>query len=386
MRICVFTPTFLPKTGGTERMADAICRGLLERGHEMSVLAERSRHGAPPTLPYPVFHYRRPPAQHLWPEALALPLWRVHRRRPFDLVLAIGAYPNGYAASRVKRRLGFTLVVNARGADLYPTFHALRKPRVRGAIAAGYRSADRIIAISGWLTGRLHEVSGDGLPPVDLVYNGVDLAAHDRARDGVRDRPPDFADLGGPPAPPFALHLARLHPTKMHELAVEAVAGLRELFERRGLRYLIVGQGQARPVLERRVAELGLQDLVGLLGERRGPEKAWLLANASFFVTTAAEEGLPNVVLEAMAAGLPIVASDIGPHRELVEGRGWGLLFRAGDAGDLAARFREMIEADPAPMRRAAHALRPRFALEHSIAGYERSCLAALADHGTAAR
>jgi L-malate glycosyltransferase len=375
MRICLFTPTFLPLIGGAERDADILVRGLIERGHDVQVLARRLRGRPVPQLPYRVHHYRRPPAQHLLTSLLSRPLARLHRRWPFEVVLAFYSYPTGYAASRIKDRLRVGVVASPRGADLYPNYHDLRKPRVPGLIAAGYRNADRIVSISHWITQRLHEVVGDDLPPIDLVYNGIDFRQFDAEIAASRSAAPAL-----PVRKPFILHLARVAPVKRQDLAVEAVCRMRGEFERRGLQYVIVGDGPAMPDIRQRVERNGLQDIVVMLGMRTGVEKAWLLDNAQFMVSTSREEGLGNVVLEAMAAGLPMLGSDIGPHRELIGDLGWGLLFRSGDVDDLAAQMKRMVDADVAAWRRRAMAQRSRFSLSAMIDGYEAACRAAAID------
>lgn len=376
MRICLFTPTFLPRVGGAERDADILARGLLARGHGVLVLAQ-SMGPVPRGLPYEVRTYRRPPAQNLWPEALGWPLARAHRAFPFDACLAFYAYPTGYAAARLKRRLGFGLVTTPRGADLYPQFHMLGRPRVAGIIRDGYRRADRIVSISGWITQRLREVAGPAseLPPIDLVYNGIDLAAYDAERDAARAAPPALGvkEL-------FILHLARVAPVKRQDLAVEAVHLLRDEFTRRGLSYVIVGDGNGMDDLLAQVARLNLGGIVKVLGSRVGMEKAWLLDHAEFMVSTSREEAFGNVVLEAMAGGLPMLASDIGSHRELIGRRGWGALFKDSDADDLAAKLRWMLDADRQAMRRVALREREAFTLDAMIGGYEASLRRALGD------
>ncbi|MEM8739497.1 MAG: glycosyltransferase family 4 protein [Planctomycetota bacterium] len=389
MRICLFTPTFLPSLGGAERMADTLARGLTERGHALCVLAPRprpdagpapeARHPSPgsPGLPYAVARYRRPPAQHLWPELLAWRLRRLHRRWPFDVVLAFYAYPTGYAATRAARRLRTPVVVTPRGADLYPLFHALRKPRVKATIAAGYRDADRIVSISNWLTQRIVQVTGrtlEQLPPIDAVPNGIDLQAFDADLAA--------ADPGRLPLDedtPFLLHMGRVVPVKQVDVAVKAVARCAAALRERGVRYAIVGDGADLEPLRAQIAQQHLSDTVLTLGRRSGAERAWLLRHARGFVTASREEGMPNAVLEAMAAGLPTLASDIGPHRELLEDRGWGLLHRAGDPEDLAQRLLQLLDTPAAPLREAALALREHYTLEKTIAGYEAACQKALA-------
>ncbi|MEO1236569.1 MAG: glycosyltransferase family 4 protein [Planctomycetota bacterium] len=380
MRVCLFTPTFLPALGGAERMADTLARGLTGRGHEVVVLAPQPEPdaGAMPDVPYRVERYRRWPAQHLWPERLARPLKRLHRGWPFDVVLAFYSYPTGYAATRARRSLGVPVVVTPRGGDLYPNFHALRKPRVPAVIAAGYRDADRVVSISGWLTERIQQVTGrtpGELPPIDAVPNGVDLAAFD-ADLAAADR--GTLPLGE--GERFLLHLGRVTPVKRTTLAVEAVALEADRFRREKLRYAVVGDGSELSAVAALVERHRLGDVVAVLGRRTGPERAWLLRHAAGFVTTSREEGMPNAVLEAMAAGLPILASDIGPHRELVAGRGWGLLCDSTRPADWGMQMRALVESDRDAMRAAALRLRERYTLARTIDGYESSLQKAIDD------
>ena len=371
MRICLFTPTFLPLIGGAERSADVVVRGLIGRGHDVRVLAQEQAAGKA-ELPYPVHYYRRPFAQHLWPEVLARPLKKLHRQWPFDVVLAFYSYPVGYAASRVKKQLGFGLVISPRGKDLHDRFIQARRFRRMSIMRAGYRGADQIVAISHWLVGRLHDQIGDPMPEAQVVYNGIDLAEHDAALAATRD---------GRVEPvlhkPFALHMARVAPVKEQALAVRAIAQLGPTLAEAGMEYAVVGDGRDLPALRQLVKRLGLGDVVKVLGMRTGAEKYWLLDNAAFFVTTSRAEALGTVVVESMASGLPILASDLPAHRELIEGKGWGLMFRSGDVDDLAAKMRLMIETDRQPMRRRALEARRSFTLDAMVAGYEEACVIA---------
>jgi L-malate glycosyltransferase len=378
MRVCLMTPNFLPAVGGAERDADVIVRGLIARGHEAMVLAQRPRGGGPglaaEPLPYPVRWYRRPPAQHLWPELLARPAWSAWRAWRFDVMLSFYAYPTGYAASCLRRRR-FALVMTPRGGDLYPQFHALTKPRVAAVIAEGYRRADRIVSISQYLTDRLRDVCGEPLPPVDQVPNGIDLAAHDAAlaqAEQVVTNPP----VQGP----FVLHLARVAPVKRQDVAIRAVAKLRDYFETRKLTYAIVGDGNGMPAARQLVDELKVGHLVKLLGTREGDEKHWLYGHAELMVSTSREEGFGNVVIEAMASGLPMVGSDIPPHRALIADHGWGTLFPEGDADALADALHAALERDNTDRRRAARAARERYSLAAMLDGYESACARAVAE------
>ncbi len=372
MRVCLFTPTFLPSVGGAELAGDRILRGLQSRGHEVQVVCQD--HGEPGELPYPVTRYKRPPAQHLWPELLSKHLVRTHRKQAFDLVLAFYGYPTGYAASRVKDKLGVKLVVSARGADLYPNFHALRKPRVKATIRAGYRGADRIISLSDWLDERLREVAGPDLPTIDRVLNGINLEAFDRELESASVMESPFDLTPGK----YVLHLARVGPVKRQDLAVAAVTKLADTFRSHGMKYVFVGQGETLEGLCQQVETAGLGDVVYFLGRQTGATKHWLLKHAHGFVTTSREEGMPNAVIEAIVAGLPVLASDIGPHRELMGLTKAGWTFRFPDVDDLAAQLIRILDDDLSGYRDAAKCCRQMFSLDTMIDGYERSLQAAL--------
>ena len=237
MRICLFTPTFLPIRGGAERAADVIARGLIARGHRVTVLAQRDPQGREvdrDDVPYEVVRYRRPPAQHRWPGLLARRLVKLHRREKFDVVLAWYAYPCGYAAAVARDRCtagrrsrGRGWWSAPRGADLYPNFHQLEKPGVERIIREGYQRADRIVAMSQWLIDRLETWVGPPLPPIDLVWNGVNAEALEADAERALDEPPVSR--------PFFLHLARVEPVKRHVVAVEAVARIADELRRRGV-------------------------------------------------------------------------------------------------------------------------------------------------------
>lgn len=377
MRICLFTPNFYPDVGGAERDADAVAAGLTQRGHDVTVLTRKQKQ-PPPTLPYRVVLYRKWPKQDLWPEVLGWPLWRAHRRHRFDVILAFYSYPTGYAAVRARGCLKCPIVLCPQGGDLYPKFHALKKRRVPGAIATGYREADRIITISKWLGDRIHTITDGQVPPMDLVYNGIDLQAHDTALAQARKTVRPLLDQ------PFVLHLARIAPVKQQHLAIKAIDQTRELFEQHKWRYAIVGDGESFADIQRMIEDRKLGHIVQMLGTRTGPERDWLYANAQAFITTSREEGMPNVVVEAMASGLPMVASDIGPHQEAVADHGWGLLFRSGDSDDLAVKLRELFAIDRQAMADAAMRRREAFSLKQMIDGYENSLQTAIQEFAKA--
>ncbi|MEM9296349.1 MAG: glycosyltransferase family 4 protein [Planctomycetota bacterium] len=391
MRTCLFTPNFLPAFGGAERMADAIVRGLLDRGHQVVVLAQQPAPGQrEPNLPYTVRRYARPPAQHLWPERLATPLRKLHREFAFDAVLAFYAYPNGYAADHARAKLpGVKVVVSPRGGDLYPHFHALRKPRVKSVIARGYARADRIVAVSRWTANRIAEVTGrqpDQLPPIDHAPNGLDLAEFDQQLEASQNLAP-LIDM------PFLLQLSRLHDVKQHAVTLQALAKIKPELDAARMKLAIVGDGPEEPRLVKLADELGLQGYAFFLGRRTGAEKMWLLGHAHAMVAPSREEGMPSAVLEGLAAGLPVVASGIDPHREAIDDSDLpdaptphaappraspGLFFPVGDTSKLADQLARVIREDNRPRVAAALERRKRYDLPVMLDAYDRALRAAV--------
>jgi glycosyltransferase involved in cell wall biosynthesis len=140
--------------------------------------------------------------------------------------------------------------------------------------------------------------------------------------------------------PPRIVAVGRLAWPKDPLTLVRALARLRD----RPFRALIVGEGPARAAVESEIGRLGLDAFVALTGDRDDvPE---LLATSDVFVLSSRSEGGPISVLEAMAAGLPVVASDVGGVREQVDEGVSGLLVPAGDPAALAAAL-ERVLGDP---------------------------------------
>lgn len=384
MRIGIFTSTFLPKVGGTERSVDAMARAFAARGHDVVVITH-DKHGVP-EVPYPLFQFPRPRFRRRWPGVFAGPLRRAWARHRFDVLLCTNGNPTAYGAG-IARKLGprFAIVANPRGFDLYPTNIEHMSRGWRRWTRRGYRNADRIVAISSYMTQRLREWVGEPLPPIDLVFNGVNIeerrAAAARAAEAfehdqvqVARRYERLRDRR------FILQLARVEPRKRQGLVVEALARARNRLDAVDLCYVIAGQGNAMADVQAAIERHGLGNrvfMVGLCGE---PDKSWLLENARFMVASSIEEGMPNVVLEALAHGRPVLASDILPHRDILEGRACARLFRTDDRDELETQLRAMIDADHETMSADARAASASFSVDQMIAGYERAFERALAE------
>lgn len=378
MRICLFTPSFLPNVGGTERVVDALARGLTERGHFVGVLAEKAK-GDTPKLPYPVRRYHRPPRQHRLAELIGLALVKAKTAWQFEIVIAFNAYPNAYVANCWRKLLGYKVIATPRGGDLYPEFHALKKPRVPKLIASGYQQADRIVSISRWLTQRIEQVTSGPLPPIDTAPNGLDLAEHDRWLNQATQHPPTMVEQHQLQARQFALYLATVSSIKDQLFLVHAIATIAEHWRQSGFRCVLAGRdGGAMTQVRQAIRQHQLNDLILTLGSRSGADKYWLLANARFMISTSRREGLPNSIIEAMASGLPVLASNIGPHEQLMEIAPWGRTVELDDIPAWSAALQQMTDNDLTEMRQQALTHRDQFSIRAMIDAYEQACQAAV--------
>jgi glycosyltransferase involved in cell wall biosynthesis len=167
------------------------------------------------------------------------------------------------------------------------------------------------------------------------------------------------SELGIGEGETLLVFVGRVVPIKRLDLLLDALARAREADPR--LRLAIVGDGEERQQLERQAAELGIAGDVHFLGYRR--ELRPVLAAADLAVLSSDNEGTPVSLIEAAAAGLPAVATDVGGVHEVV-GEDTGILVPQGDTAALAAAIVEMA-ADPARRKRYGEAAR-----RHAIDSY----------------
>ena len=187
---------------------------------------------------------------------------------------------------------------------------------------------DRVVGVGAAVRQAL--INNEGIPGrrVGVLYNGIDVDAFAAAADRSAAR----RELGVGPGEFVLLQVARLDYLKDHATAVRTLA--RVLTQAPQARLALVGDGPERPAVEAHVRELGLGDKVRLFGTRA--DVARLLHGADTFLLTSTSEGIPLTVIEAMAAGLPVVATDVGGMREVVAHGTTGLLAAAKDDTALA--------------------------------------------------
>ena len=261
--------------------------------------------------------------------ATALPVAELVKHESADLIDAHYLYPDGVAAVMLAQSLGLPVVLTARGTDvnLIP-----RNRLARAWIGWAARRADALVAVCRALK---DEMVGLGIAAdkIRVLRNGVDL---DRYRPG--DRAAARAALGV--SGPVLLSVGHLIERKGHDLVIAALPQLPSCT------LLIAGAGPELERLQGLARRLGVVGRVRFLG-RLPPERLpQLYRAADALVLASSREGWANVLLEAMACGTPVVASNVWGTAEVVAAPAAGLLMPSRDAAGVAAGVRRLL-ADP---------------------------------------
>jgi len=281
-------------------------------------------------------------------------LWRLAqflRRQKFDVAHTNLTYANivGVLAARLA---GIPVIGGLRNAGARPDRHQQTRHRLETFTLR--RLAAAVMAV-GHTTAQAHQ-SRLGERPIHVVQNCVVLPRLPAAAERAAIR----AELLDDPDRPLILSVGRLAEQKGYPDLLAAVARLRSTHPAAML--LIAGEGRLRPALEAQIVEQRLAGHVRLLGMRRDVPR--LLSAADLFVSSSHWEGLPNAVLEAMAAGLPIVATSVSDTpRVVVDGS--GLLVPPKNPDALAAAIDTLLN-NPTRMRVMGAAARKHVAHHHN--------------------
>ena len=401
--------------GGVGRIALHLAHGLFERGHAVDLLLVGLRCDYPTDLPEGVGFFWVPqapdpllPARRSSPDAspllAAAPVpeakaWRVRRprlalapvlrRRQAAMVLRnawlarsavrIAAYldrerPDAVLALNddmaLRASMGRRLA--RRPVRVAGTLHnaLVCEERVRRA-RASYPFLDAAATVSHGVSNQLAGLTGIPRTSIRTIHDPVVSTELLRRA----DEPVDHPWLGG--EQPVILAAARLHPQKDYPTLLRALA---RLLPRRRVRLIVLGRGELLPDLREETRTLGIAGAVDFAGFKENPFA--FMAKADLFVLSSAWEGLPGVLIQALAVGCPIVSTDCphGPAEILEDGR-LGALVPVGDPAALAAAIDRALDAPRRPGELRARAA--DFGVARAVDAYERLLLDDRATPGT---
>ncbi|HUP76701.1 MAG TPA: glycosyltransferase family 4 protein [Acidimicrobiales bacterium] len=360
-RVLMVVRLFHPWVGGTERQAQKLARALADDGTDVQVVTGRwfrgtRRHevidGIPVTRNHTLWEFfgikgLRKLGGYLYIVTLVWHLWR--RRRTYDVIHVHGLNYHTFGATLAASLLDkpiLTKLANSGAASDIDKMRHDRQLKFARLMLRRALSGDRFVALSGAIVDELRAAGVDRHRIVEIP-NGVQVSAATR---------PGYQIV----APARVVFVGRLHPQKGLDTLLTAVQMLLAR-DPNSIRVHLVGDGPARADLEALVARLAISPHVEFVGSTDDVDAYLDLADV--FVLPSRAEGLSNALLEAMAKGLPVVASRIPGNAEVVDSGRDGVLFDVDDPADLAATLQTLI-GDQALRERLGRAAR-RHVVEH---------------------
>lgn len=321
MKILFINSIGRDKFGGGEKWMVGAAKGLLDRGHDVTLASRKDSrilgYAADKGVPTAVIeiHSDISPlktlriASYLKKEGIDILICNLNK----DVRVA------GLAA-----RIAGTPVVLARHGMLLcgkKWKHRLTLTRLTDGIVTNSKTIRDAYAAYGWF----------GPEFVRVIYNGIEVPQHIDAR--------DFSTRF--PGRKIVYSAGRLAEQKGFDYLVEAAGILRK--KRDDLVFIVSGEGKLETALKTQVRDMGLED--SFFFEGFAPDIYPLLAGCDLFVLASLFEGMPNVVMEAMAAGKPVVATDVNGARELIEDGQTGIIVPPRDPKAIADAVERVIDS-----------------------------------------
>jgi teichuronic acid biosynthesis glycosyltransferase TuaC len=232
---------------------------------------------------------------------------RLHRESKFDVIDSHFVYPDGFAAVLLGKLLSLPVIVSARGTDinLFPSLRSIR-PMIRWTL-------QRVAGAIAVCTPLLDAMLGLGLPAEksQVIGNGVDIERF-RSVDRVVAR----QKLQLPQNAKIIISVGGLIHRKGYHLLIPALAQIARCYPR--LKLYIIGTGPCRGELEALIEKLGLAEQVSLAGPQPNEDLHLWYSAADVSCLTSSREGWPNVILESMACGTPVVATRVWGTPEVI--------------------------------------------------------------------
>ena len=359
MRILLINSEYPPIGGGAGNASANLARCLASLGHQVTVLTAGYR-GLPRMESQAGVAVHRVPAlrrrvdrsspfeQVSFILAASLRALSLARQLKPEATLAFFGMPSGAVAWLLHKLQGIPYVVSLRGGDVpgfrpydFKLYHRLISPFLHVI----WRDSGAVVANSRGL--RDLALAFDPKTGIPIIPNGVDVVRY-----------------AAPPrnwTPQALLSVGRVVHQKGLDLGLKALAGLKDL----DWHWRIAGDGPQMAPLQALTRELGLEGRITFLGWQSREELVRWYHSSTLFLFPSRHEGMPNAVLEAMAGGLPVVASRIAGNEELVLDGVTGRLVEPEDVESLRASLRPLL-TDPTMCEKMGRAARLRVEDEYS--------------------
>lgn len=238
-------------------------------------------------------------------------------------------------------------------------------PRHRTMTALALLSVDHAVMVSQNLFAYYNGHFPMYKPPMSIIYNGLDFPASPYdARESV------CHEFSIPPAANIVGTAVRFYPQKGLRFLVEAIPLVLRAFPE--TRFLLIGDGVERSMLEQKVNELGISERVVFTGFR--PDISRLIGAMDIYVLPSLWEGLPLALIEALMVEKAVIATSVGGNPELIENDVSGFLVPPGESEPLAAKLNQLLGSDDlrqSTARRGAEFVHEYFSLQRMVDSYQ---------------
>ncbi len=353
IRLCIVSPLFHPHLGGVGRQAVLLTSGLKERGIGLFVLSRKMKNTPPFEMPAGIDVFQvpafRPGVHNLEEKSLAnlltslsfslMLVWKLFSlRKKYDIVHFHGASLPLFVCLPFLKVMGKKVIAKVLASGLGTEAGSLkgRYMFLGNLLALIAKKADAFIAISREIEEGL---KSDGVPQerIHLITNFVDSERFSPAGREEQEALRRELSFEGKTVINFT---GRIVERKGLYLLLNAAALNEKLFSS-GL-IVVAGTGPDEGRIKELAKRLGIKEKIRFIGHSNMPER--YLQASDIFVLPSYHEGMPNSLLEAMACGLPVIASRIGGVVDIVEDGKSGILFDPGDVSGLASAMSRVLE------------------------------------------
>jgi glycosyltransferase involved in cell wall biosynthesis len=347
MRILITTGIFPPDIGGPASYAMTLGKNAPE-GVSITVVTYSNKRNYPSDKELP---FRLVRVWRRWPKGLRHLIYFfkvLSEAGKNDVILSLNAVSAGapaLMAARMKKKKFFVKIVGDyawemainknKSSLLINDFQDTAK---KGSIKflanmqhGTCKKADGVIVPSQYLAGIVKKWGIDQ-SKIHVIYNGVDFKGSDLNKEEARKK------IGIPGN--IILSSGRLVPWKGFKMLIKIMPKLNEINQ--FLRLIIIGDGPDRKVLESMVKNMGLERKVFIVGKKSKEDMGVYFAAADMFVLNSGYEGFSHIILESMAAGVPVIASAVGGNKEVIEQGKNGFLVKYNDEFNLIEAIKGM--------------------------------------------
>jgi glycosyltransferase involved in cell wall biosynthesis len=266
--------------------------------------------------------------------SILLPVLHIYNTFKFDIIFSTWAYPDSFAAVLLSKLLRKPIITKVHGTDIneYIQYWLRRK-----MISFTLNNSGKVISVSKALRNKMIEI---GVEPgkIKVIYNGVDSGIF-KPLDKIKTRKALGIDINKK----LILFVGNLKPVKGLKYLIKAFAGTATDISK-NINLIIIGQGELKKELEDETKKYGIQNCVYFLGGKMHYEISKWMNACDLLCLPSLNEGVPNVILEALACGMPVVASNVGGIPEVITSKDYGMLVKPKDYKELQKILQECLE------------------------------------------